>query len=64
MVSKGVLNVLELLTDDFSDVDVIGISGEFHLYVIGLINKKKLPFRLEPSFFLASDLKILDLLVR
>lgn len=29
VVSKGVLNVLELLTDDFSDVDVIGISGNF-----------------------------------
>lgn len=29
MVSKGVQNVLEYLTDDFPDMDVIGISGEF-----------------------------------
>ena len=28
MVSKGVQNVLEFLTDDFPDMDVIGISGE------------------------------------
>ncbi|KAF8085001.1 hypothetical protein N665_0688s0021 [Sinapis alba] len=29
MVSKGVQNVLEFLTDDFPDMDVIGISGNF-----------------------------------
>ncbi|CAL9240881.1 unnamed protein product [Arabidopsis halleri] len=29
MVSKGVQNVLEYLTDDFPDMDVIGISGNF-----------------------------------
>lgn len=27
MVSKGVQNVLEFLQNDFSDMDVIGISG-------------------------------------
>ncbi|KAF8085391.1 hypothetical protein N665_0668s0022 [Sinapis alba] len=30
LVSKSVLNVLEFLTDDFSDMDVIGIPGYFH----------------------------------
>ncbi|CAH2067593.1 unnamed protein product [Thlaspi arvense] len=29
MVSKGVQNVLEFLTDDFPDMDVIGISGNY-----------------------------------
>ncbi|CAN7123426.1 unnamed protein product [Brassica rapa subsp. narinosa] len=29
MVSKGVQNVIEFLTDDFPDMDVIGISGNF-----------------------------------
>ncbi|CAN7065198.1 unnamed protein product [Brassica oleracea var. botrytis] len=29
MVSKGVQNVLEFLTEDFPDMDVIGISGNF-----------------------------------
>ncbi|KAK7360372.1 hypothetical protein VNO77_02361 [Canavalia gladiata] len=29
MVSKGVQNVLDFLQDDFSDMDVIGISGNF-----------------------------------
>ena len=30
MVSKGVQNVLDFLQNDFSDMDVIGISGNFH----------------------------------
>ena len=30
MVSKGVQNVLDFLQNDFSDMDVIGISGTFH----------------------------------
>ena len=30
MVSKGVQNVLDFLQTDFPDMDVIGISGEFH----------------------------------
>ena len=29
MVSKGVQNVLDFLQDDFPDMDVIGISGNF-----------------------------------
>ena len=29
MVSKGVQNVLEFLQNDFPDMDVIGISGNF-----------------------------------
>ena len=32
MVSKGVQNVLDFLQTDFSDMYVIGISGEFHLH--------------------------------
>ncbi|CAN6937392.1 unnamed protein product [Brassica oleracea] len=40
MVTKGVHNVIEFLTDDSPDMDVIGISGEFLLYVIGLILKQ------------------------
>ncbi|XVF44669.1 hypothetical protein PTKIN_Ptkin02bG0142700 [Pterospermum kingtungense] len=35
MVSKGVQNVLDFLQTDFADMDVIGISGEFHS--IGII---------------------------
>nr|VDD62643.1 unnamed protein product [Brassica oleracea] len=34
MVTKGVHNVIEFLSDDSPDMDVIGISGEFVLYVI------------------------------
>ncbi|KAH0853997.1 hypothetical protein HID58_092687 [Brassica napus] len=34
MVIKGVHNVIEFLSDDSPDMDVIGISGEFLLYVI------------------------------
>ncbi|CAF1702823.1 unnamed protein product [Brassica oleracea var. botrytis] len=34
MVTKGVHNVIEFLSDDSSDMDVIGIYGEFILYVI------------------------------
>ncbi|CAN6998045.1 unnamed protein product [Brassica oleracea var. botrytis] len=34
MVTKGVHNVIEFLSDDSPDMDVIGISGEFLLYVI------------------------------
>ncbi|CAF1917242.1 unnamed protein product [Brassica oleracea] len=34
MVTKGVHNVIEFLNDDSPDMDVIGISGEFFLYVI------------------------------
>lgn len=30
MVSKGVQNVLDFLQNDFPDMDVIGISGNFH----------------------------------
>mgnify|MGYP003365219793 FL=1 len=40
MVTKGVHNVIEFLSDDSPDMDVIGISGEFLLYVIGLILKQ------------------------
>jgi hydroxymethylglutaryl-CoA reductase (NADPH) len=29
MVSKGVQNVLDFLQNDFPDMDVIGISGNF-----------------------------------
>ena len=29
MVSKGVQNVLDFLRNDFSDMDVIGISGNY-----------------------------------
>lgn len=29
MVSKGVQNVLDFLQNDFPDMEVIGISGEF-----------------------------------
>ncbi|CAN6863966.1 unnamed protein product, partial [Brassica oleracea] len=32
MVTKGVHNVIEFLSDDSPDMDVIGISGEFLLY--------------------------------
>ncbi|CAN6842461.1 unnamed protein product [Brassica oleracea] len=34
MVTKGVHNVIEFLSDDSPDMDMIGISGEFLLYVI------------------------------
>ncbi|CAF1918646.1 unnamed protein product [Brassica oleracea var. botrytis] len=34
MVTKGVHNVIKFLSDDSPDMDVIGISGEFLLYVI------------------------------
>ncbi|CAN6845835.1 unnamed protein product [Brassica oleracea] len=34
MVTKGVHNVIEFLSDDSPYMDVIGISGEFLLYVI------------------------------
>nr|VDD36850.1 unnamed protein product [Brassica oleracea] len=34
MVTKGVHNVIEFLSDDSPDMDVIGISGEFLLYII------------------------------
>ncbi|CAN6834738.1 unnamed protein product [Brassica oleracea var. botrytis] len=34
MVTKGVHNVIEFLSDDSPDMDVIGISGEFLLYGI------------------------------
>ncbi|CAN6863936.1 unnamed protein product [Brassica oleracea] len=34
LVTKGVHNVIEFISDDFPDMDVIGISGEFLLYVI------------------------------
>ena len=30
MVSKGVQNVMDFLQDEFPDMDVIGISGEYH----------------------------------
>lgn len=30
MVSKGVQNVLDFLQNDFPDMDIIGISGNFH----------------------------------
>ncbi|CAN6872151.1 unnamed protein product, partial [Brassica oleracea] len=39
MVTKGVHNVIEFLSDDSPDMDVIGISGEFLLYVIEIGNK-------------------------
>ncbi|CAN6916130.1 unnamed protein product [Brassica oleracea] len=39
MVTKGVHNVIEFLSDDSPDMDVIGISGEFFLYVIEIGNK-------------------------
>nr|VDC97671.1 unnamed protein product [Brassica oleracea] len=42
MVTKGVHNVIEFLSDDSPDMDVIGISGEFLLYVIGEIGNKVL----------------------
>jgi len=29
MVSKGVQNVLDFLQDDFPDMEVIGLSGDF-----------------------------------
>nr|VDD24132.1 unnamed protein product [Brassica oleracea] len=35
MVTKGVHNVIEFLSDDSPDMDVIGISGEFLLREIG-----------------------------
>nr|VDD33270.1 unnamed protein product [Brassica oleracea] len=35
LVTKGVHNVIEFLSDDFPDMDVIGISGEFLLREIG-----------------------------
>jgi hypothetical protein len=31
MVSKGVQNVLDFLQNDFPDMEVIGISGEFFI---------------------------------
>ncbi|XP_013632470.1 PREDICTED: 3-hydroxy-3-methylglutaryl-coenzyme A reductase 1-like [Brassica oleracea var. oleracea] len=34
MVTKGVHNVIEFLSDDSPDMDVIEIPGEFLLYVI------------------------------
>ncbi|CAN7077832.1 unnamed protein product [Brassica oleracea var. botrytis] len=34
MVTKGVHYVIEFLSDDSPDMDVIGISGEFLLYAI------------------------------
>ncbi|CAN6866363.1 unnamed protein product [Brassica oleracea] len=34
IVTKGVHNVIEFLSDDSPNMDVIGISGEFLLYVI------------------------------
>ncbi|CAN6840027.1 unnamed protein product [Brassica oleracea] len=40
MVTKGVHNIIEFLSDDSPDMDVIGISGEFLLYVIDLILKQ------------------------
>ncbi|KAK3212602.1 hypothetical protein Dsin_017308 [Dipteronia sinensis] len=30
MVSKGAQNVMDFLQDEFPDMDVIGISGEYH----------------------------------
>nr|VDD12121.1 unnamed protein product [Brassica oleracea] len=39
MVTKGVHNVIEFLNDDSPDMDVIGISGEFILYVIVIIRE-------------------------
>ncbi|CAN7043844.1 unnamed protein product [Brassica oleracea var. botrytis] len=39
MVTKGVHNVIEFLSEDSPDMDVIGISGEFLLYVIEIGNK-------------------------
>ncbi|CAN6826818.1 unnamed protein product [Brassica oleracea] len=39
MVTKGVHNVIEFLSYDSSDMDVIGISGEFLLYVIVIIRE-------------------------
>ncbi|CAN6892608.1 unnamed protein product [Brassica oleracea] len=35
MLTKGVHNVIEFLSDDSHDMDVIGISGEFLLREIG-----------------------------
>lgn len=32
MVSKGVQNVLDFLQNDFPDMDIIGISGNFNKY--------------------------------
>lgn len=37
MVSKGVHNFLDLFIDALADMNVIKFSGEFLLYVIGLI---------------------------
>ena len=34
MVSKGVQNVLDFLLNDFPDMDVIGISGNFFPFPI------------------------------
>ncbi|KAL0661416.1 hypothetical protein Bca4012_098253 [Brassica carinata] len=39
MVTKGVHNVIEFLSDDSPDMDVIGISGEFLLCVIVIIRE-------------------------
>ena len=45
MVSKGVQNVLEFLTEDFPDMDVIGISGESCLMLsCGSLRAKDLIF--------------------
>lgn len=44
MVSKGVYNVFDLFTDALADMNVIKISGEFLLYVIGLIWEKRTSF--------------------
>jgi hypothetical protein len=34
MVSKGVQNVLDFLQADFPDMDIIGISGKFLLFIV------------------------------
>ncbi|CAN6881798.1 unnamed protein product [Brassica oleracea] len=39
MVTKGVHNVIEFLSEDSPDMDVIGISGEFLLYKREIGNK-------------------------
>jgi hydroxymethylglutaryl-CoA reductase (NADPH) len=36
MVSKGVQNVLDFLQNDFPDMDVIGISGNFRSLFDGI----------------------------
>lgn len=38
MVSKGVQNVLDFLQNDFPDMDVIGISGNFFIFPILMTN--------------------------